>query len=83
MQPAPEPPPIDLSERLAGASATGRSADGMVTVVVSGFGDVRAVRIAPAALLLTEVDALEVAVTQAVGAALEASRQLVEQAMIP
>ncbi|MCM4083575.1 YbaB/EbfC family nucleoid-associated protein [Paractinoplanes hotanensis] len=81
MQPAPELPVIDLEERLAHASATGRSADGTVTVVVSGFGDVRAVRVDPQALPLTEVEALEVAITQAVSAALDASRRLVEQAM--
>jgi DNA-binding protein YbaB len=83
MQPTPERPVIDLEERLAGASATGRSADGLVTVIVSGFGDIRAVRVDPRALPLTEAGALEIAITQAVSTALESSRRLVEQAMTP
>jgi len=79
----PDLPVIDLEERLAGATATGRSADGTVTVVVNAFADLRAVRVDPAALPVTDAAALEDAIAQAITSALEASRQLLEQAMTP
>ncbi|KOX13533.1 hypothetical protein ADK66_04825 [Micromonospora sp. NRRL B-16802] len=77
MQPQLDQNAAELEERLAGATATGRSADGLVTIVVGGLGDVRAVRVDPRALHLSEVTALEAAFSEALRAAFESGRQLV------
>ena len=39
MQPQLDQNAAELEERLAGATATGRSADGLVTIVVGELGD--------------------------------------------
>ena len=82
MQPSLDPNAEELQERLAGATATGRSTDGMVTIVVGGLGDVRAVRVDPRALDLKDVTALEVAFAEALRSAFESGRRLVMDVIV-
>jgi DNA-binding protein YbaB len=82
MQPQLDQNAAALEERLAGATATGRSTDGLVTIVVGGLGDVRAVRVDPRALDLAEVSALESAFAEALRSAFEAGRRLVLDTMM-
>lgn len=82
MQPQLDQNAAELEERLAGATATGRSADGLVTIVVGGLGNVRAVRVDPRALQLSEVTTLEAALVEALGAAFESGRRLVLDVMM-
>ncbi|MEV6694853.1 YbaB/EbfC family nucleoid-associated protein [Micromonospora sp. NPDC051196] len=82
MQPAPDPREAELQRRLAAATATGRSTDGMVTIVVGGLGDVRAVRVDPRVLHLDEVTPLETAVTEALRAVFESGRRLVTDTIV-
>ncbi|MFD6566782.1 YbaB/EbfC family nucleoid-associated protein [Micromonospora profundi] len=82
MQPRLDQNATAMQARLAGATATGRSADGLVTIVVGGLGDVRAVRVEPRALDLEDVTALEAAFAEALRSAFEAGRRLVLDTMM-
>ncbi|GAA0389244.1 hypothetical protein GCM10009541_35390 [Micromonospora gifhornensis] len=82
MQPALDPNTAEIEKRLAAATATGRSADGMVTIVVGGLGNVRAVRVDPRVLHLDEVAPLETAVAEALRAAFESGRRLVTDVLV-
>ncbi|HEY3007102.1 MAG TPA: YbaB/EbfC family nucleoid-associated protein [Micromonosporaceae bacterium] len=68
---------------LAEAEVTGTAGGGLVTVVVSGTGEVRSVKIDPKAVDPDDVETLEDLVLAAVHNATEAARQLTEQKMGP
>ncbi|HEY2950178.1 MAG TPA: YbaB/EbfC family nucleoid-associated protein [Micromonosporaceae bacterium] len=68
---------------LAEAEVTGTAGGGLVTVVVSGTGEVRSVKIDPKAVDPDDVETLEDLVLAAVHNATEAVRELTEQKMGP
>lgn len=70
-------------EQLAEAEVTGAAGGGLVTVTMSGTGEVTAVKIAPSAVDPDEVETLEDLVVAALHAAAEEQRQLAEQTMGP
>ncbi|SDY13963.1 hypothetical protein SAMN05444365_101803 [Micromonospora pattaloongensis] len=68
---------------LAEAELTGTAGGGLVTVTVSGTGDIKAVKIDPKAVDPEDVETLEDLVLAAVRNASEAARQLTEEKMGP
>ena len=68
---------------LAEAQVSGTAGGGLVTVVVSGTGEVQSVKIDPKAVDPDDVETLEDLVLAAVHNATEAARQLTEQKMGP
>lgn len=69
--------------QLAEAELTGTAGGGLVTVTVSGAGDVKSVKIDPKVVDPEDVETLEDLVLAAVRNANEASRQLTEEKMGP
>jgi hypothetical protein len=70
-------------ERLARAEVTGAAGGGMVTVTMSGSGEVRSVTIDPGAVDPDDVETLEDLVVAAFRAAAEEQRKLAEQTLGP
>lgn len=68
---------------LAEAEVTGSAGGGLVTVTMSGAGEVTGVKIDPAAVDPDDVETLEDLVVAAVHAAAEEQRQLTEQKLGP
>lgn len=68
---------------LADAELTGTAGGGLVTVTVSGAGEVKAVKIDPKAVDPEDVETLEDLVLAAIHNASEAARQLTEEKMGP
>ena len=68
---------------LAEAELTGTAGGGLVTVTISGVGDVRSVKIDPKAVDPEDVETLEDLVVAAVHNAAEAARELTERKMGP
>lgn len=66
---------------LEKAIVTGNSADGLVTVVASGLGTTRAVRVDPAVFDVRDAAALETAILQAVRAAADNAGRLATSKM--
>jgi nucleoid-associated protein EbfC len=68
---------------LAEAEVTGTAGGGLVTVTVSGSGDIKAVKIDPKAVDPDDVETLEDLVLAALHNATEAQRELAEEKMGP
>jgi DNA-binding YbaB/EbfC family protein len=68
---------------LAAAELSGTAGGGLVTVVMTGLGEVKSVRIDPAAVDPDDVEALEDMVLAAIRNAAEAQRELTEEKMGP
>lgn len=68
---------------LAEAEVTGTAGGGLVTVTVSGSGEVRGVKIDPKAVDPEDVETLEDLVVAAMHNAAEAARELSDQKMGP
>ncbi|GAB2943377.1 YbaB/EbfC family nucleoid-associated protein [Micromonospora polyrhachis] len=68
---------------LAAAELTGTAGGGLVTVTISGTGEIRAVKIDPKAVDPEDVETLEDLVVAAVHNANEAVRNLTEEKMGP
>ncbi|XVV16094.1 YbaB/EbfC family nucleoid-associated protein [Actinoplanes sp. CA-131856] len=62
---------------------TGRSADGTVTVIAGGLGELKTVRVDPTVFDHRDADRLATAITEAVHAAGDSARRLAEQRMGP
>ena len=70
-------------EELAEAELTGTAGGGLVTVVVTGLGEFKSVRIDPKAVDADDVETLEDLVLAAIHNAAEAQRELAEEKMGP
>jgi nucleoid-associated protein EbfC len=68
---------------LAAAELTGTAGGGLVTVVMTGLGEVKSVRIDPEAVDPDDVESLEDLVVAAIRNAAEAQRELTEEKMGP
>ncbi len=68
---------------LAEAEVTGTAGGGLVTVVVSGGGDVKSIKIDPKAVDPEDVETLEDLVLAALHTAAESARKLTEEKMGP
>ena len=68
---------------LAEAELTGTAGGGLVTVVVTGLGEFKSVKIDPKAVDADDVETLEDLVVAAVHNAAEAARELTERKMGP
>ncbi len=68
---------------LAEAELTGTAGGGLVTVTMSGLGEVKAVKIDPKAVDPDDIETLEDLVVAAIHNGAEAVRQLTEQKMGP
>ena len=68
---------------LAAAELTGTSGGGLVTVVVTGLGEFKSVKIDPKAVDADDVETLEDLVLAAIHNAAEAQRELTEQKIGP
>ncbi|GAA2643808.1 nucleoid-associated protein [Paractinoplanes durhamensis] len=64
---------------LAAAELTGNAGGGLVTVVLTGLGEVKSVRIDPKAVDPEDIESLEDLVTAAFRNAAEAQRELAEE----
>jgi DNA-binding YbaB/EbfC family protein len=73
----------DAQAELAEAELTGTAGGGLVTVTVSGAGEVKSVKIDPKAVDPDDVETLEDLVLAAIHNASEAARQLTEEKMGP
>jgi hypothetical protein len=73
----------DAQAELAEAELTGTAGGGLVTVTISGTGEVTAVKIDPKAVDADDVETLEDLVLAALHNASEAVRTLTEQKMGP
>ncbi|MFC0099187.1 YbaB/EbfC family nucleoid-associated protein [Micromonospora marina] len=73
----------DAQDTLARSVVTGRSADGAVTMVVSGLGRLQAVRVDPDVFDRRDPEALQDAIAQAVRAAAASAGALAEQKLGP
>ncbi|GAA2565529.1 hypothetical protein GCM10010435_42870 [Winogradskya consettensis] len=73
----------DAQTDLGKAIVTGRSADGLVTVLASGMGKLHGVRVDPAVFDRRDVAALQTAIAQAVQAAADNAGTLAQQKMGP
>ncbi len=73
----------DAQAALAEAEVTGTAGGGLVTVTMSGGGEVRAVKIDPKAVDADDVETLEDLVVAAFTAASENMRKLAEEKMGP
>ena len=71
----------DAQSDLEKAIVTGRSADGTVTVMVSGLGKLKAVRVNPRVFDERDVDALQEAIAEAVHTAAANAGELAVQKM--
>jgi hypothetical protein len=74
---------VDVQAELAEAEVTGTSGGGLVTVTLTGAGDVTAVKIDPKAVDPDDVETLEDLVLAALHNGTEAVRQLTEEKMGP
>jgi len=74
---------VSASAELAEEEVTGSSGGGLVTVTMSGSGEVRAVRIDPEAVDRDEVETLEDLIVAALHAAAEEQRRLAERKLGP
>lgn len=70
-------------EELAAAEVTGTAGGGLVTVTVSGSGEVKSVKIDPKAVDPDDIETLEDLVVAAIHNANEAARALTEEKMGP
>ena len=68
---------------LAEAEVTGTAGGGLVSIVMTGLGEVKTVRIDPKAVDPDDVEALEDMVLAAIRNAAEAQRELTEEKMGP
>ena len=68
---------------LAEAEVTGTAGGGLVSIVMTGLGEVKTVRIDPQAVDPDDVEALEDLVLAAIRNAAEAQRELTEEKMGP
>jgi DNA-binding YbaB/EbfC family protein len=68
---------------LAAAEVTGTAGGGLVTVVMTGLGEVKSVRIDPKAVDPDDVESLEDLVLAAIRNAAEAQRELADEKMGP
>src|SRR6185436_19999486 len=68
---------------LAAAEVTGSAGGGLVTVLMTGLGEVKSVRIDPKAVDPDDVETLEDLVLAAVRNAAEEQRELTEAKMVP
>ena len=68
---------------LAAAELTGTAGGGLVTVVATGLGEFKSVKIDPKAVDADDVETLEDLVLAAIHNAAEAQRELTEQKMGP
>jgi hypothetical protein len=68
---------------LAAAELIGTAGGGLVTVVMTGLGEVKSVRIDPQAVDPDDVESLEDLVLAAIRNAAEAQRELTEEKMGP
>ncbi len=68
---------------LAEAEVTGTAGGGLVTVTLSGLGEVKSVKIDPKAVDADDVETLEDLILAAIHNAAEAQRELTEQKMGP
>lgn len=73
----------DAQTDLEKAVVTGRSQDRTVTVLAGGLGKVFAVRVNPSVFDHRDVQALQNAITEAIGAAADKASELAEQKMGP
>lgn len=73
----------DAQEDLAAAEVTGSAGGGLVTVTMSGTGEVKAVKLNPGAVDPDDVETLEDLILAAIHAAAEEQRRLTEQKMGP
>ncbi|WP_067495024.1 YbaB/EbfC family nucleoid-associated protein [Actinoplanes sp. TFC3] len=73
----------DAQTDLGKAIVTGRSADGSVTVVASGMGKLQGVRVDPSVFDRRDVQALQLAIAEAVQSAAANAGKLAEQKMGP
>ena len=74
---------VDAQAELAETELTGTAGGGLVTVTVSGTGEVTSVKIAPSAVDPDDVETLEDLVLAAIHNASEAVREMTEQKMGP
>jgi DNA-binding YbaB/EbfC family protein len=70
-------------EELAAAEVTGTAGGGLVTVTVSGSGEVKSVKIDPKAVDPDDIETLEDLVVAAIHNANDAARALTEEKMGP
>jgi nucleoid-associated protein EbfC len=70
-------------EELADAEVTGSAGGGLVTVTLSGTGEVKAIKINPSAVDPDDVETLEDLIVAALHAAAEEQQQLAEQKLGP
>ena len=68
---------------LAAAEVTGTAGGGLVSVVMTGLGEVKSIKIAPEAVDPDDIESLEDLVLAAVRNAAEAQRELTEEKMGP
>ena len=74
---------MSAQAELAEAELTGTAGGGLVTVVVTGLGEFKSVKIDPKAVDADDVETLEDLVLAAIHNAAEAQRELTEQKMGP
>ena len=74
---------VTAQEELAGAEVSGSAGGGVVTVTMSGSGEVTRIRIDPSVVDPEDVETLEDVVVAAVHAAAEEQRRLAEQKLGP
>jgi hypothetical protein len=74
---------VTAQEELAEAEVSGSAGGGVVTVTMSGSGEVTRIRIDPAVVDPEDVETLEDLVVAAVHAAAEEQRRLAEQKLGP
>lgn len=73
----------NAQEDLAAAEVTGTAGGGLVTVTMSGTGEVKAVKLDPEAVDPDDVETLEDLILAAIHAAADEQRRLAEQTMGP
>jgi DNA-binding YbaB/EbfC family protein len=74
---------VTAQAELAEAEVTGTAGGGLVTVVVSGSGEVKSIKIDPKAVDPDDVETLEDLVLAALHTASESARKLAEEKMGP
>lgn len=74
---------VSAQEELAEAEVQGTAGGGMVTVTMSGSGEVKSISIDPSVVDPDDVETLEDLIVAALHAAAEAQHQLAEQKMGP
>jgi nucleoid-associated protein EbfC len=70
-------------DELADAEVTGTAGGGLVTATLSGTGEVKAIKISPAAVDPADVETLEDLIVAALHAAAEEQQRLAEQKLGP